>query len=97
MSFASETKAELIRHIPRTRHDRMAMAAAMLMMEGEVQISGDQVRLTFLLENETIRSLFFTIIAKLGNMNTGAKVMTGEEILDLLTALKMYDGQRVRM
>jgi len=97
MSFASETKAELIRHIPRTRHDRMAMAAAMLMMEGEVQISGDQVRLTFLLENETIRSLFFTIIAKLGNMNTGAKVMTGEEILDLLTSLKMYDGQRIRM
>lgn len=97
MSFASETKAELIRHIPRARHDRMAMAAAMLMMEGDVQFQADQARLTFLSENEMIRSVFFTIIAKLGNMRVGADMIAGKEVLALLTLLKMYDGKQFHM
>ena len=97
MSFSSETKEELARHLPRARHDRMAMAAAMLMMGGRVLVNEDQVSLTFLSENETSRSIFFTILAKLANMRNGADKISGPDLLQVLTLLKMYDGHAVSM
>src|SRR3712207_5786208 len=96
MSFASEVKEELARHIPKSRHDLLAQTAAMVMMEGNIIARDGHTILSFLSENARVRSLFFTLIAKVSNIGAVVTEPRDGDLMELLTLLHMYGEEGLK-
>lgn len=71
MSFSSEVKEELSRHIGSARHCKIAETAAIVSMCGHVQISPDgEYSLRLQTENASVSRKYFTLLRKTFNINT---------------------------
>lgn len=61
MSFSSEVKEELSRHLPTARHCQIAETAAILSVCGQVSISeDDRFRIVVHTENVSVARKYFT-------------------------------------
>lgn len=71
MSFSSEVKEELSRHIGSARHCKIAETAAIVSMCGRVQTSPEGAcSLRFQTENASVSRKYFTLLRKTFNINT---------------------------
>ena len=65
MSFSSEVKEELSRHLPSARHCQIAETAAILSVCGQVSISeDDRFRIVVHTENISVARKYFTLLKK---------------------------------
>ena len=65
MSFSSEVKEELSRHLPSARHCQIAETAAILSVCGQVSISeDDRFRIVVHIENISVARKYFTLLKK---------------------------------
>ena len=71
MSFSSEVKEELSKHINTSRHCQIAELAAMISSFGKVEYSEDEgLKLCLLTENMTVIRKSFTLLKKTFNIDT---------------------------
>ncbi|WP_058486723.1 DNA-binding protein WhiA [Defluviitalea phaphyphila] len=71
MSFSSQVKNELARHLDNTRHCKIAEIAALINMCGEVLINKEnKISIKFQTENAAVARKYFTLIKKTFNINT---------------------------
>jgi hypothetical protein len=71
LSFSSQVKSELARHIETSRHCRIAEIAALINMCGEILIHEDQkISIKFQTENAAVARKYFTLLKKTFNINT---------------------------
>ena len=71
MSFSSEVKDELSRHIPSKQHCRIAELAAIISMCGTVSISSDDCYgIRIVTENLSVARKYFTLLKKTFNIST---------------------------
>ena len=69
MSFSSEVKEELSRHIGTSRHCQIAEVAAIIIHTGYVRVEDDSATLYLLSDNSLAYRKFFTLIKKAFNIN----------------------------
>ncbi|SFQ03509.1 hypothetical protein SAMN04487928_11610 [Butyrivibrio proteoclasticus] len=102
MSFSSEVKEELDKHIGSSRHCQLAELAAIVFMVGSIEIKdGRACRLSLQTDNPMVFRKFFTIIRKAFNIRNSIP-QNGHElkpvvedtalIEDLLKAIKIMDS-----
>ena len=101
MSFSSEVKEELDKHIGSSRHCQLAELAAIIFMDGSIEIKdGRACRLSLQTDNPIVSRKFFTIIRKAFNIRNSIP-QNGHEfkpvledtalIEDILKAVKIMD------
>lgn len=84
MSFSSEVKGELAKHISPARHCQLAELAAMMNFCGQYGRDAEgNYALGFQSENEAVRRKGFTLLRKTFNINTDA-VISEEQLLAIL-------------
>lgn len=87
MSFSSEVKEELAKHISPARHCQLAELAAIMNSCGHYGRDAEgNYALGFQSENEGVRRKGFTLLRKTFNINTGA-VLREERLLEILQKL----------
>lgn len=75
MSFSAEVKEELSKHIPSSRHCRIAELAAILSVNGQVSIGEeDKIRLSVQTENVAVARKFFTLVKKTYNIDVETRI-----------------------
>ena len=102
MSFSSEVKEELERHIGSSRHCQLAELAAIIFMAGHIGIKdGRAIRLSLQTDNPLVSRKFFTLIRKAFNIRNSIP-QNGQELKPviedtslievLLKAIKLMDS-----
>lgn len=80
MSFSSEVKEELSRHMSTSRHCQIAELGAILCFLGKADMKKDgSISLSLQTENEAVIRKVFTILKKTFNIDTGIVPKTGQE------------------
>ena len=75
MSFSSEVKEELSRHLPTARHCQIAETAAILSVCGQVSISeDDRFRIVVHTENVSVARKYFTLLKKTFNIEAVTRI-----------------------
>ena len=90
MSFSQEVKEELSRHIPGARHCQLAELAALVSFMCKLTTKGKETALILETESPLIARKYFTLLNKTLSIYKDKKVITDEQGLELLTALKMW-------
>ena len=90
MSFSQEVKEELSRHIPGARHCRLAELAALVSFLCKLTTKGKETALMLETESPLIARKYFTLLNKTLSIYKDKKVITDQQALELLTALKMW-------
>lgn len=71
MSFSSDVKQEVARHIGEARHCKIAEIAALIQMAGQIKIGDDgKISIKFQIENAPVARKYFTLIKKTFRINT---------------------------
>lgn len=71
MSFSSDVKQEIARHIGDARHCQLAEIAALIQMAGNIKIGEDgRISIKFQIENAAVARKYFTLIKKTFKINT---------------------------
>ncbi len=71
MSFSSDVKQEIARHIGEARHCKIAEIAALIQMAGEIKIEENgKTSIKFQIENAAVARKYFTLIKKTFRINT---------------------------
>ena len=80
MSFSSEAKEELARHVSASRHCQLAELAAIICFLGRLEMDKDsEVMLCLQTENEAVIRKCFTLLKKTFNIDTDISTMHCEE------------------
>lgn len=90
MSFSQEVKEELSRHIPGARHCQLAELAALVSFLCKLTTKGKETALLLETESPLIARKYFTLLNKTLSIYKDKKVITDQQALELLTALKMW-------
>ena len=90
MSFSQEVKEELSRHIPGARHCQLAELAALVSFLCKLTTKGKETALILETESPLIARKYFTLLNKTLSIYKDEKVITDQQALELLTALKMW-------
>ncbi len=90
MSFSQEVKEELSRHIPGARHCQLAELAALVSFLCKLTTKGKETALILETESPLIARKYFTLLNKTLSIYKDKKVITDQQALELLTALKMW-------
>ena len=90
MSFSQEVKEELSRHIPGARHCQLAELAALVSFLCKLTTKGKETALILETESPLIARTYFTLLNKTLSIYKDKKVITDQQALELLTALKMW-------
>ena len=90
MSFSQEVKEELSRHLPRARHCQMAELAALVSFLCKLTTKSKETALILETESPLISRKYFTLLNKTLSIYKDEKVITDQQALELLTALKMW-------
>ena len=106
MSFSSEVKEELSRHLPTARHCQIAETAAILSLCGQISEKDGTIRIQT--ENAYVARKYFTLLKKTFNINTDVLIRQGllparsrtyvvavrehEDALRVLQAAKLLDA-----
>ena len=90
MSFSQEVKEELSRHIPGARHCQLAELAALVSFLCKLTTKGKETALILETESPLIVRKYFTLLNKTLSIYKDKKVITDQQALELLTALKMW-------
>ena len=90
MSFSQEGKEELSRHIPGARHCQLAELAALVSFLCKLTTKGKETALILETESPLIARKYFTLLNKTLSIYKDKKVITDQQALELLTALKMW-------
>ncbi len=89
MSFASDVKKELTRHVPDSRHCIMAELAAFILFTGGLASKDGHTILILHAENESIQKIYKDLLHKLGITPDADGNLQDEKALQLLQILKM--------
>jgi hypothetical protein len=87
MSFSSEVKEELSRHVGKSRHCQIAELAALLAFDGSLAGEGKTLRLELQTENDLLREKYQMLLNEL----FGMKEAEGTVEEKVLKAVKMWD------
>ena len=90
MSFSQAVKEELSRHIPGARHCQLAELAALVSFLCKLTTKGKETALILETESPLIARKYFTLLNKTLSIYKDKKVITDQQALELLTALKMW-------
>ena len=90
MSFSQEVKEELSRHIPGARHCQLAELASLVSFLCKLTTKGKETALILETESPLIARKYFTLLNKTLSIYKDKKVITDQQALELLTALKMW-------
>ena len=89
MSFSSEVKEELSRHLGKSRHCQIAELAALIAFDGKVQVSESGCDLFLDSENELLNTKYDLLLKKLFDFPEGK---SGREQKKIYETVKMWDG-----
>ena len=90
MSFSQEVKEELSLHIPGALHCQLAELAALVSFLCKLTTKGKETALILETESPLIARKYFTLLNKTLSIYKDKKVITDQQALELLTALKMW-------
>ena len=88
MSFSSEVKEELSRHLGKSRHCQIAELAALIAFDGKVQVSESGCDLFLDSENELLNTKYDLLLKKLFDFPEGK---SGREQKKIYETVKMWD------
>ena len=88
MSFSSEVKEELSRHLGKSRHCQIAELAALIAFDGKVQVSESGCDLFLDSENELLNTKYDLLLKKLFDFLEGK---SGREQKKIYETVKMWD------
>ena len=88
MSFSSEVKEELSRHLGKSRHCQTAELAALIAFDGKVQVSESGCDLFLDSENELLNTKYDLLLKKLFDFPEGK---SGREQKKIYETVKMWD------
>ena len=88
MSFSSEVKEELSRHLGKSRHCQIAELAALIAFDGKVQVSESGCDLFLDSENELLNTKYDLLLKKLFDFPEGK---SGREQKRIYETVKMWD------
>ena len=88
MSFSSEVKEELSRHLGKSRHCQIAELAALIAFDGKVQVSESGCDLFLDSENELLNTKYDLLLKKLFDFPEGK---SGREQKKVYETVKMWD------
>ena len=90
MSFSQEVKEELSRYLPGACHCQLAELAALVSFLCKLTTKGKETALILETESPLIARKYFTLLNKTLSIYKDKKVITDQQALELLTALKMW-------
>ena len=79
MSFSSEVKEELSRHLGKSRHCQIAELAALIAFDGKVQVSESGCDLFLDSENELLNTKYELLLKKLFDFSEEKREKSGRE------------------
>ena len=79
MSFSSEVKEELSRHLGKSRHCQIAELAALIAFDGKVQVSESGCDLFLDSENELLNTKYDLLLKKLFDFSEEKREKSGRE------------------
>ena len=88
MSFSSEVKEELSRHLGKSRHCQIAELAALIAFDGKVQVSESGCDLFLDSENELLNTKYELLLKKLFDFS---EEKSGREQKKIYETVKMWD------
>ena len=91
MSFSSEVKEELSRHLGKSRHCQIAELAALIAFDGKVQVSESGCDLFLDSENELLNTKYELLLKKLFDFSEEKREKSGREQKKIYEAVKMCD------
>lgn len=91
MSFSSEVKEELSRHLGKSRHCQIAELAALIAFDGKVQISESGCDLFLDSENELLNTKYELLLKKLFDFCNGEKEEAERRQQKIYETVKMWD------
>ena len=91
MSFSSEVKEELSRHLGKSRHCQIAELAALIAFDGKVQVSESGCDLFLDSENELLNTKYDLLLKKLFDFSEEKREKSGREQKKIYETVKMWD------
>ena len=91
MSFSSEVKEELSRHLGKSRHCQTAELAALIAFDGKVQVSESGCDLFLDSENELLNTKYDLLLKKLFDFSEEKREKSGREQKKIYETVKMWD------
>ena len=91
MSFSSEVKEELSRHLGKSRHCQIAELAALIAFDGKVQVSESGCDLFLDSENELLNTKYNLLLKKLFDFSEEKREKSGREQKKIYETVKMWD------
>lgn len=91
MSFSSEVKEELSRHLGKSRHCQIAELAALIAFDGKVQVSESGCDLFLDSENELLNTKYELLLKKLFDFSEEKREKSGREQKKIYETVKMWD------
>lgn len=89
MSFSSEVKEELSRHLGKSRHCRIAELAALIAFDGKAEVNESGCGVLLNSENELLKTKYELLVKKIFHEEIGRN-----EPLSMFETVKMWDEQR---
>ena len=90
MSFSSEVKEELSRHLGKSRHCQIAELAALIAFDGKVQVSESGCDLFLDSENELLNTKYELLLKKLFDFSEEKREKSGREQKKIYETVKMW-------
>ena len=91
MSFSSEVKEELSRHLGKSRHCQIAELAALIAFDGKVQVSESWCDLFLDSENELLNTKYDLLLKKLFDFSEEKREKSRREQKKIYETVKMWD------
>lgn len=91
MSFSSEVKEELSRHLGKSRHCQIAELAALIAFDGKVQENASGCDIFMNSENEALNTKYELLVNRLFDFSEPEEIPEGNEHRKLYEMVKMWD------
>lgn len=94
MSFSSEVKEEISKHISNARHCQLAELAAIIQLSCRIKVENGVSKLVLDTDNDALSRKYFTLLKKTFNICTASE-LANDDVWNIFQALRIVDSNGV--